>query len=101
MKTCAHLHLNAVSASLLAAAGRSNKEIADELSLSVRTVEGRLQRAYDRLGVGSRAELAEAFARSGSTIPRPETGASPLSATALEPANRPEPVIAFFATLFS
>lgn len=48
-------------AALLAAAGRSNNEIAAELNLSVRTVEGRLQRAYDRLGVGSRAELAEAL----------------------------------------
>ena len=46
---------------LLAAAGRSNKEIAQELHLSVRTVEGRLQRAYTRLGVGSRRELAEAL----------------------------------------
>lgn len=48
-------------AALLAVAGRSNKEIAQELCLSVRTVEGRLQRAYDRLGVGSRGELAEAL----------------------------------------
>lgn len=48
-------------AALLAAAGRSNKEIAQELCLSVRTVEGRLQRAYTRLGVGSRRELAEAL----------------------------------------
>ena len=45
-------------AALLAVAGRSNKEIAQELSLSVRTVEGRLQRVYTRLGVGSRGELA-------------------------------------------
>lgn len=48
-------------AALLAAAGRSNKEIADELHLSVRTVEGRLQRAYARLGVGNRRELADAL----------------------------------------
>ena len=46
---------------LLAVAGRSNKEIAQELSLSVRTVEGRLQRVYTRLGVGGRSELAEAL----------------------------------------
>ena len=46
---------------LLAAAGRSNKEIAQELYLSVRTVEGRLQRAYSRLGVSNRQELAEAL----------------------------------------
>ena len=48
-------------AALLAVAGRSNKEIAQELSLSVRTVEGRLQRVYTRLGVGSRSELAAAL----------------------------------------
>ncbi|WP_280425293.1 AAA family ATPase [Nocardia carnea] len=45
-------------AAMLAAAGRSNKEIAAELHLSVRTVEGRLLRAYTRLGVGNRRELA-------------------------------------------
>ena len=48
-------------AALLAAAGRSNKDIARELQLSVRTVEGRLQRAYARLGVGSRRELSAAL----------------------------------------
>lgn len=52
-------------AALLAAAGRSNKEIAEQLCLSVRTVEGRLQRAYTRLGVGSRRELAEALETTG------------------------------------
>jgi DNA-binding CsgD family transcriptional regulator len=35
-------------AALLAAAGQSNKDIAKQLHLSVRTVEGRLQRAYAR-----------------------------------------------------
>jgi DNA-binding CsgD family transcriptional regulator len=44
-------------AALLAAAGRSNRSIADELCLSVRTVEGRLQRVYSKLGVTSRDEL--------------------------------------------
>jgi DNA-binding CsgD family transcriptional regulator len=44
-------------AALLAAAGRSNRSIADELCLSVRTVEGRLQRVYTKLGVTSRDEL--------------------------------------------
>ena len=48
-------------AAILAAAGHSNKEIANELCLSVRTVEGRLQRAYTRLGVSNRAEMAEAL----------------------------------------
>jgi DNA-binding CsgD family transcriptional regulator len=44
-------------AALLAAAGRSNRSIADELCLSVRTVEGRLQRVYTKLGVTGREEL--------------------------------------------
>jgi DNA-binding CsgD family transcriptional regulator len=44
-------------AALLAAAGRTNRSIADELCLSVRTVEGRLQRVYTKLGVTSREEL--------------------------------------------
>ena len=41
----------------MAAAGRSNKEIAAELELSVRTVENHLQRTYEKLGISSRAEL--------------------------------------------
>ena len=46
---------------LLAAAGRSNRDIAEELHLSVRTVEGRLQRAYARLGVANRRQLTDAL----------------------------------------
>jgi DNA-binding CsgD family transcriptional regulator len=42
----------------LAAAGRTNREIADALYLSVRTVETHLSRAYHKLGVRSRTELA-------------------------------------------
>jgi DNA-binding CsgD family transcriptional regulator len=48
-------------AALLAAAGRSNRDIADRLYLSVRTVENRLQRVYEKLGVTSRRELADAL----------------------------------------
>jgi DNA-binding CsgD family transcriptional regulator len=44
-------------AAFLAAAGRSNKEIAEQLVISVRTVEGRLQRVYEKLGVTGRSEL--------------------------------------------
>lgn len=51
-------------AALLAAAGRSNRSIADELCLSVRTIEGRLQRVYTKLGVSSREELAVKLAES-------------------------------------
>ncbi len=46
---------------LLAAAGRSNKEIAAQLVLSYRTVENHLHRAYEKLGVSGRSELASAL----------------------------------------
>jgi DNA-binding CsgD family transcriptional regulator len=42
----------------LVAAGRSNKEIAAALVVSQRTVEAHLTRAYSKLGVRSRTELA-------------------------------------------
>jgi DNA-binding CsgD family transcriptional regulator len=42
----------------LAAAGRSNKEIADMLFVSVRTVEGHLSHVYHKLGLRSRVDLA-------------------------------------------
>ncbi|WFE24095.1 LuxR C-terminal-related transcriptional regulator [Solwaraspora sp. WMMD937] len=44
----------------LAAAGVASREIAQRLFLSPRTVENHLQRAYGKLGVTGRAELAEA-----------------------------------------
>ena len=40
----------------LAAQGMSNKDIADELHLSRRTVEGNLRTIFNKLGVGSRTE---------------------------------------------
>jgi DNA-binding NarL/FixJ family response regulator len=40
------------------AQGSSNQQIADHLYLSVRTVEGHLQRCYEKLGVNSRVRLA-------------------------------------------
>lgn len=45
----------------LAATGRPNRVIAEELFVSVRTVENQLQRAYAKLGVSGRAELRSAL----------------------------------------
>jgi DNA-binding CsgD family transcriptional regulator len=50
---------------LLAAQGLANREIADRLVLSVRTVESHLAQTYRKLGVGDRKELAEMLAASG------------------------------------
>lgn len=46
---------------MLAAAGRSNKAIAEELFLSVRTVEGQLHSVYEKLGIAGRSELPGAL----------------------------------------
>ena len=45
----------------LAAAGRTNREIAETLFVSVRTVEGTLSHVYAKLGVRSRTELSVFF----------------------------------------
>jgi DNA-binding CsgD family transcriptional regulator len=42
----------------LVAAGLSNKQVAEQLYLSVNTVQARLSQVYAKLGVGSRAQLA-------------------------------------------
>jgi DNA-binding CsgD family transcriptional regulator len=47
---------------LQAAAGKSSKEIADGLVLSVRTVDNHLQNIYSKLGASGRAELAARLA---------------------------------------
>jgi DNA-binding CsgD family transcriptional regulator len=56
-----HLTRTERDVALLAAAGRSNKDIADQLHVSVRTVENHLQRVYGKLGLTSRSELALAL----------------------------------------
>jgi DNA-binding CsgD family transcriptional regulator len=45
----------------LAVTGRSNKEIARALFVTVNTVEGHLSHAYAKLGIRSRAQLAHRF----------------------------------------
>ena len=47
----------------LVAAGRTNREIGGELFLSEKTVEGHLTRIFGKLGVTSRAEVAEVVGR--------------------------------------
>jgi ATP/maltotriose-dependent transcriptional regulator MalT len=44
---------------LLAAGGRSNKQIAQELYLATRTVENHLQHVYEKLGISGRTQLPE------------------------------------------
>ena len=46
---------------LQAATGSSDKQIAEMMNLSVRTVENRLHRAYQKLGLSHRRELADAL----------------------------------------
>jgi DNA-binding CsgD family transcriptional regulator len=46
---------------LQAATGSSDKQIAEMMHLSVRTVENRLHRAYQKLGISHRRELDEAL----------------------------------------
>jgi DNA-binding CsgD family transcriptional regulator len=50
-----------LDAAVQAATGQSNKQIASDMHLSVRTVESHLQRVYEKLGVSGRHELAEAL----------------------------------------
>jgi len=50
-----------LDAAVQAAAGRSNKQIAADSYVSVRTVEGHLQRVYEKLGISNRRELADAL----------------------------------------
>lgn len=49
--------------SRLIVAGHSNAEIAEELGVAVRTVEGHTYRMYRKLGITSRSEVAEALSR--------------------------------------
>ena len=45
----------------LVAAGMSNRQVASELFVSVKTVQFHVTHIYAKLGIGSRAELAAQF----------------------------------------
>jgi DNA-binding CsgD family transcriptional regulator len=49
----------------LVAEGRTNREVADGLFVSVKTVEANLSRVYHKLGVRSRTELTRRIADPG------------------------------------
>ncbi|HSS09642.1 MAG TPA: helix-turn-helix transcriptional regulator, partial [Acidimicrobiales bacterium] len=51
----------------LAAAGHSNREIAERLVVSIRTVEGHLLRTYVKLGVQTREELTAVLGPASTT----------------------------------
>ncbi|MDM4141093.1 LuxR family transcriptional regulator [Mycobacterium sp. FLAC0960] len=51
---------------LLVAAGLSNRQIADRLVISVRTVEGHLYRLFTKLGINNRDELIRLMSRDAS-----------------------------------
>lgn len=53
----------------LAASGATNREIAESLFLTIKTVETHLRSAYRKLGVQRRAELAAALADDPATRP--------------------------------
>jgi DNA-binding CsgD family transcriptional regulator len=58
----------------LAADGLSNRQIAQTLFLSTKTIEGQLSHAYAKLRISSRAELATALAADSSTTARQSVG---------------------------
>ena len=58
-------------AATLAAAGRTNREIAEELFLSVRTIESQLHSTYEKLGIIGRRQLPDALKSVGITPSTP------------------------------
>jgi DNA-binding CsgD family transcriptional regulator len=59
----------------LAARGRTSKEVAADLVLSVRTVDNHLANVYAKLGIGGRADLADALGiAEDAVVPAPRPG---------------------------
>jgi len=67
----------------LAARGLSNREIAEWLVVSVRTVDNQLRSAYVKLGIGGRGEL--------SVILEPFSGSAPKARRRVGPRSSGEP----------
>jgi ATP/maltotriose-dependent transcriptional regulator MalT len=61
LETATPLTERELDVALLAAGGQTNREVAEQLYLSARTVENHLQRIYTKLGVRGRRELAAAL----------------------------------------
>lgn len=55
---------------VLVARGRSSREVADQLVVSIRTVDNHLQRVYAKLGISSRRELAAQVGAAAADIER-------------------------------
>ena len=53
----------------LAVDGRSNREIAHELYVTLKTVEGHLSRAYTKLGIEGRGQLPRALEGKKTRVP--------------------------------
>jgi DNA-binding CsgD family transcriptional regulator len=53
----------------LAAEGRTNREIAHELYVTLKTIEGHLSRAYTKLGIEGRTELARVLEEEKTRVP--------------------------------
>jgi ATP/maltotriose-dependent transcriptional regulator MalT len=53
----------------LAAEGRTNREIAQALYVTLKTVEGHLARVYDKLQIGGRGELAQGLLGEKTRVP--------------------------------
>ena len=53
----------------LAAEGRSNREIAHELYVTLKTIEGHLARAYSKLGIDGRGQLSRALGGEKTRVP--------------------------------
>jgi DNA-binding NarL/FixJ family response regulator len=55
----------------LAAEGRTNREIAYQLYVTLKTIEGHLARAYTKLGIERRHELSKFFEGEKTRVPTP------------------------------